>query len=120
MDHKLNNYIRNLLFKENKYISDFPLVIIRNCDDEGVMVTFNTAAENKRQNKPYWLLLKPLHLKKILNIFFCINQCFHCEFMKGVESLKTSQSEDNIRALECIHSQALSKVIFKRCHANDA
>ena len=50
MDYKLNNYVRNLLLEceLNKFILDFPLAVIKNCDDEGEMITFRTSVEFKK------------------------------------------------------------------------
>ena len=112
MDYKLNNYVRNLLLEceLNKFILDFPLAVIKNCDDEGEMITFRTSAEFKKQSKPYWLLMKPLSFEENGEQFL-IYQCSSCEVMRGVDTLKISQKEDDMRKNECIHSQAIYIVI---------
>ena len=111
MDYRLNNYVRNLhLDGDNKFLLDFPLAVIRNCDDEGEMITFRTSKEFEKQNNPYWLLMKPLLFEENYEKFI-VYQCSSCEAMKGVDTLAVSQKEDDIRTNQCIHSQAIHKII---------
>lgn len=112
MDYKLNNYVRNLLMdcEVNRFILEFPIAVIRNCDDEGEMITFDTSAKYKKQNKPYWLLMKPLSFEENGEKFL-VYQCSSCEAMRGVDTLKISQKKDDMRTNQCIHSQAIHKII---------
>ena len=112
MDYKLNNYVRNLLLdcEVNKFILDFPIVVMRNCDEEREMITFSTVAKFQKQRTPYWLLIKPLSFEENGRNYL-IYQCFSCKSMRGIDTLKTSQKEDDMRKIQCIHSQAIHKII---------
>lgn len=59
MTLQLRNYRKNLAKpnEENIFLLPWGGVVCRNCDDLGDLVSFNSVAQYKEENKPLWLVL---------------------------------------------------------------
>ena len=115
-----------VLTHEQKYVayiqklcSDFPnnvhklpwgIVAIRNCDEDGNLLTPKSIQDYKTNQKNLWLILE-LALFRQNNGEFSVWCCTECPSMREIKNLGVQNSEENLRPYICIHSQTMNFLI---------
>ena len=107
MSNSLKHYLRQLskTQEENKHILPWGSIVLRNCDQNGDLLTFKSIGEYKKTGKDMWLQIQLLLFRENDEIF-PIFQCPECPEMKPLSGLALDQIQADILPLRCIHSQA--------------
>ena len=104
---EFDNYRRNLsVDKENNLVVlPWARVALKNCKDDGDLLTFGSVKEYKAQPKSFWLVLQFMIFRDhgdLIPVFVCPE----CESMRGVLSFCLDQDRNNVEQLKCMHSRA--------------
>ena len=80
-------------------------VVIKNCDDDGRLLSPTSVQDYKTSKRALWINLELALFKKDTGEFpvWC---CPECPSMRGVKSLGVQNSEEDIMPYLCIHSRA--------------
>ena len=111
MSHKLKDYLRQLskTQEENKFILQWGIVVLKNCDQNGDFLTLKNIGELKKIGKDKWLRIQLLLFRENDEIF-PIFQCPDCPEMKPLSGLALDQIQADLLPLRCIHSQAATYI----------
>ena len=77
--------------------------MLRNLSEDGDLIRFDSVRKYKKQLKPFWVLLKVTVFREDNNIY-PILLCKVCDKMKTLHCLKLSQSQNQLKAHQCLHS----------------
>ena len=83
---------------------------MKNCDESGELVRYETTAEYKKTKNSLWLYLQLCIFRENQEIFNVFS-CPECVLMKPVESLSIDQSREEMEKLQCFHSKAAQKIV---------
>ena len=107
LTNTLKNYLRQVAKTQepNKFFLRWGGVCLRNCGENGDLVTFKNVKEFKTSQKRMWIYL-PLLLFRENGDLFPIFQCPECPAMDMIEGLSLDQKAQDLMPIRCIHSQA--------------
>ena len=103
------NYLQQISEGSNFFTSPWGGCLLRNCDEFGDLLEFNSISAyetyKKEQRTSLWLYMK-LKIFQIPNRFdiFAIFLCPQCESMTSMDGLQANQNPEDIKAKMCFHT----------------
>ena len=95
----------------NRHFLPWGAIVLKNCDQEGNLLNFDTLNTYKHQQLPLWIVLTLYLFKDAQNMIYPIFKCEHCETMNVIDSLKTHQEKARMQLSKCIHSVISEKLV---------
>ena len=96
--------------ENNAHKLPWGIVAIKNCDDDGRLLSSISVQDYKTGRRDLWLKLE-LALFRKDNGEFPVWCCPECSSMRGVKSLGVQNSEEDLIPYLCIHSRAVNFLV---------
>ena len=90
---------------ENAFKTPWGQVILKNCQNDGKLLEFDTISQFKESRKQLWLMMT-LKVFRFQDYAFPIFCCSQCDEMKMIENLGLYADPNDISTFQCLHSKA--------------